>query len=355
MGIMSITKRVFGKTTDGVSVDIFTLKNSKGVEVEITNFGGIVVSLKVPDSKGRFEDVVLGYDRLEPYLEKGPFFGALIGRFANRIENGSFELNGVEYKVAKNDGQNHLHGGIKGFDKVVWAAEIIEGDKEGLKLTYLSRDGEEGYPGNLSVRVIYSLTEDNAIEIDYYAVSDKDTVINLTNHSYFNLSGHNSGDILNHKVMINADKFTVNDKYSIPTGEIREVKGTPMDFTTLTKVGQGIDSSYDQIVYGKGYDHNWVLNVSGKAPEKAAEVVDENSGRILEVYTTKPGVQFYTGNFLEGSYIGKGGVAYEKRSGLCLETQYFPNSIKHKHFPSPILRAGEEYKHTTIYKFSVIK
>jgi aldose 1-epimerase len=349
---MSIEKRPFGRTSDGVSVDIFTLKNSKGMTAEVTNYGGAIVSLLVPDAKGNFDDVVLGYGDLENYTKKGPFLGAAIGRHGNRIEKATFEINGVVYNLTKNEGENQLHGGNVGFDKVVWTPEIVVKDgEEALQLSYLSKDGEEGYPGNLDVKITYTLTEDNAIKIDYYAVTDKDTVVNLTNHSYFNLSGHASGDILKHKVEINADKFTVADKESLPTGEIASVKGTPMDFTELTPVEKGIFSDYEQIVFGNGYDHNWVLNVSGEKAEKAAEVVDDASGRIMEVYTTKPGVQFYTGNFLEGTEGGKGGVCYGKRAGLCLETQYFPNSLKHKHFPSPILRVGEEYKHTTIYKF----
>jgi aldose 1-epimerase len=350
---MSIEKRVFGKTAEGIEVELFRLKNSQGMVAEITNYGGVIVSLIVPDGKGNYDDVVLGFDNLEDYTKKGPFFGALIGRHANRIENSTFEINGVTYNVAKNEGENHLHGGITGFDKVVWSPEIIVNDgQEAIQLSYLSKDGEEGYPGNLNVKVTYTLTEDNALQIDYYAITDKDTVVNLTNHSYFNLSGHDSGDILEHKVQLNSDKFTVADKYSIPIGEIKAVKATPLDFTELKPIEDGIYSDYDQIVFGNGFDHNWVLNVSGKAPEKAAVVVDDNSGRIMEVYTTKPGVQLYTGNFLDGTQIGKGGAHYKQRAGLCLETQYFPNSLKHKHFPTPILRTGEEYKHTTIYKFS---
>ena len=350
--MINIMKRFFGKTLEGTEAYIYTLTNSKGMTAEISNFGGVIVSLRVPDSEGNFEDVVLGFDDLDKYMEKGPFLGALVGRFANRIENGSFKLNDVEYNVPQNDGENCLHGGSKGFDKVLWEAKPIEGKEQALELTYLSKDGEEGFPGNLQVKVTYTLTEDNSIRIDYYALCDKDTVINLTNHSYFNLSGHGSGNILKHKLMLNADKFTVNDQYSIPTGEIREVKGTPMDFTKFIDIGKNIDNDYEQIVFGKGYDHNWVLNVSGKTPQKAAVVMDENSGRIMEVYTTKPGVQFYSGNFLDSSYIGKGGVPYTIRTGFCLETQYFPNAMNVEHFPSPILRAREEYKHTTIYKFS---
>lgn len=349
---MAITRNFFGQTEKGDEVSLFTLHNSNGMVAKISNFGGVVVSLLVPDKKGKFDDVVLGYDKVKGYLRKGPFFGAIIGRHANRIEKSSFEINGVEYKVAKNEGENHLHGGLIGFDKVVWEAEIgLEGEEEFLELSYLSKDGEEGYPGNLQVKVIYTLTKDNALKIEYFAVSDKDTVVNLTNHSYFNLSGHACGTILKHKVMINADKFTVNDRESLPTGEIKDVKGTPMDFTKLTTVEDGIHSEYDQIVFGCGYDHNWILNISGEKPEKAAEVFDPVSERVMEVYTNKPGIQFYTGNYVDEAEDCKDGVKYEKHSGLCLETQYFPNALKHKHFPSPILKAEEQYNYTTIYKF----
>lgn len=349
---MGIDKNSFGTLHDGTEIHIFTLKNSKNMTVRIMNYGGVIVSIEVPDKNGKTEDITLGYDRLEQYLKKSNFFGALVGRHANRIEDSKFELNGTIYHLAKNEGENHLHGGVKGFDKVVWQADIIDScNGQSLQLVYRSSDGEENYPGNLDVKVIYSLTEDNELKIEYYAISDKDTVVNLTNHAYFNLSGHASGNIYKHKLKINADRFTVVDQASIPTGEIREVKETPLDFTGLTPIGTGIDSSYEQIVFGKGYDHNWVLNVSGKSPEKAAELHDPETGRIMEVFTTKPGVQFYSGNFLDGA-IGKGGAIYNKRGGLCLETQYFPNAMKHKHFPSPILRAGDEYRHTTIYKFS---
>lgn len=353
MGILSIMREVFGTTLEGKETYIYTLRNSKGMTVEITNFGGIILSVKVPDKNGVFEDVVLGFDNLENYTRKGPYFGALIGRYANRIENGSFELKGIKYQVPKNDGENSLHGGIKGFDKVLWEAKLFGGEEQSLELTYLSKDGEEGYPGNLSVKVTYTLTENNEIIIDYFASTDKDTVINLTNHCYFNLSGHASGSILKHKLKLYADNFTVNDKYSIPTGEIRKVKGTPMDFTDFTEIGENIDSNYEQIVFGRGYDHNWVLNVSGARPELAAEVFEERSGRILEVYTTQPGVQFYSGNFLDGSNVGKDGAVYKQRAGFCLETQNFPNAMNINHFPSPVLKAGEEYKHTTIYKFNL--
>lgn len=350
---MSITRRLYGKTQDGNEVYLFRLTNSNGMAAEIINYGGIVVSLFVPDKNGNIDDVVLGYDKIEGYENKSPYFGAIIGRHANRIEDSIFRINGTEYRLNANDGRNHIHGGLKGFDKVIWNAEILTDDSdECLQLSYRSRDGEENYPGNLDVKVTYTITNNNALEIDYFAVSDKDTVVNLTNHSYFNLSGHAAGDITKHKVMINADRFTAINDECLPTGEIRDVKGTPMNFTSLTPIEPGISSGYEQIICGKGYDHNWILNVSGKKPEKAAEVFDEKSGRLMEVFTTKPGIQFYSGNFLDGASTGKEGAIYGKRSGLCLETQYFPNALKHKHFPSPVLKAGQQYKHITIYKFS---
>lgn len=351
---MGITRSFYGKTLEGKDVDIFELCNSNGMMAKILNYGGIIVSLMVPDKNGEVADVVLGYDKLEGYMKGKCFFGAIIGRHANRIKNASFEISGVVYNVTKNEGENQLHGGLIGFDKVIWQAEIVKkGEDEGLQLSYTSKDGEEGYPGNLDVKVTYTLTNDNALKIDYFAVSDKDTVVNLTNHSYFNLSGHGFGNILKHQVMINADKFTVNDKESLPTGEIRDVKGSPMDFTSLRTVESGIFSECEQIAFGHGYDHNWVLKVSGEKPEKAAEVFDPYSGRVMEVYTTKPGVQFYSGNYVDESECCKDGAQYGKNGGLCLETQYFPNALKHKNFPSPILRSGEEYKHTTVYKFLI--
>lgn len=350
---MSISKRPFFSNKDGIEANLYELKNANGMSAEITNFGGIIVTLKVPDRNGKLEDVVLGYERPEDYLVNKPHFGAIIGRFGNRIEAAQFELNGKTYKVAANDGKNHLHGGLIGFDKVLWKAmERSEKDSDSLILTYRSMDMEEGYPGNLDVTVTYTLTSDNELVMHYHAVTDKDTVINLTNHSYFNLAGHASGDVLEHQMMILSDTFTENDSESIPTGKFREVEGTPMDFRKLTPIMDGIDAPYDQIEYGGGYDHNWVLKGDGIKAEKAAEVYEENSGRVMEVFTNKPGVQFYCGNFLDSSIIGKGNIKYHKRNGLCLETQFYPNSIKHKHFPSPILRAGEDYNYITIYKFS---
>jgi aldose 1-epimerase len=351
---MAIEKKLFGKMPDGREVDIYTLKNTNGMTVEICTYGGAIVSSLVPSKTGEFYDVVLGYDNLENYLKGDRFFGALIGRFANRIQYAKFTINDTEYKVAQNNGENHLHGGIKGFDKVVWDAEIIDSPSNSLQLSYLSVDGEEGYPGNLNVKVNYVLTDDNSIEINYKAISDKDTIINLTNHTYFNLSGHSSGDVLNQKLMINADTFTVNDAHSIPTGEIKAVEGTPMDFRSLTPIGQNINSDYEQIILGKGFDHNWVLNTNGSDKIKAAQAIDENTGIVLDVYTTTPGVQFYSANYLNESDIGKNKSVYNRRNAFCLETQYFPNSINYSSFKSPLFKAGQEYNHKTIYKFSTL-
>lgn len=353
---MSITKKFFGKTKNNTDVYMYTLKNSNGMEADVINFGGIIVSLRVPDRTGKLCDVVLGYDNLESYEKDKNHFGAIIGRHANRIEGAEFEINGIKYNVAKNEGSNHIHGGVEGFDKKVWSGKAVQEDgKESLELSYLSADGEEGYPGNLNVRVYYSLTDDNAIHIHYYAVSDKDTVVNLTNHSYFNLTGEGSQNILDEKLMVNADKFTANDKCSLPTGEIRSVADTPLDFKKFTKIGERISSNYDQIVFGGGYDHNWILNSARDISKKAAEVVDEKSGIGMETYTTMPGLQIYTANFLDGTMSGKGGITYESRDAICLESQYFPNAMKHKNFPSPVLRAGSVYDSETVYKFNVLK
>lgn len=349
---MRIKKDHYGNLQDGTQVELFTLTNSNNMTVKIMNYGGTIVSIEIPDRDGKLDDITLGYDTLDEYCNGTCFFGALVGRHANRIEGSEFNLKGITYHLAKNDGNNHLHGGNRGFDKVVWDANILEGaEGQSLELLYRSPDGEENYPGNLDVKVIYTLTEDNELRIEYSAISDKDTVVNLTNHAYFNLSGHASGDISNHQLKIDADYFTPNSNECIPTGEILKVKDTPMAFTTLTPVGAGIDSTYEQVASVEGYDHNWVLNVSGEAPEKAAEVYDAKTGRFMEVYTTKPGVQLYTANSVNDVH-GKGGAIYNRRSALCLETQYFPNGLKYRHFPSPILKAGDEYRHTTIYKFS---
>jgi aldose 1-epimerase len=350
---MSIVKNFYGKTLYGQDVDLYILTNRNSMSASITNYGGIVVSLLVPDRHGKLDDVVLGFDKLEHYFTGRDYFGAAIGRHANRIEDAVFEINGIEYHVARNDGNNHLHGGTIGYDKVVFDAKIVNKDGiEALELSYSSFDGEENYPGNLDVKVTYTLTEDNSLRIEYYAVTDMDTVVNLTNHSYFNLSGHNSGDITGHKLMIHANSFTAINNECIPTGEIRNVEGTPMDFRHLKTIGDALESKDEQIVFGKGYDHNWVLNANSGKLERVAELRDDISGRIMEVFTTKPGLQFYSGNFLKGPIAGKNGAVYDKWSGLCLETQYFPNALKYKHFPSPILKVGEVYNHTTIYKFS---
>lgn len=349
---MSITKNYFGTLTDGTEVDIFTLTNSKNISVDITNFGGIIVSILVPDKNGKVADVALGYRNLDKYIDNDGYIGALVGRHANRIEDASFELNGKVYELVKNDGRNHLHGGNIGLHNVVWKAEISsQNGIEKLVLTHTSPDGEENYPGKLDVTVEYSLTEENELKIDYTAVSDKDTVVNLTNHAYFNLAGHNSGEATKHQLFINADKFTpVNDE-CLPNGEIKSVKGSVMDFTKMRCIADDINSTDEQIVNGKGYDHNWVLNTKGDINELAAELYDPESGRAMEVYTTKPGIQFYSGNHLSEKLVGKDDTVYDTRTGLCLETQYFPNAMKHKNFPSPILKANEKYHHITVYKF----
>ncbi len=343
---MSIEKQSFGQTEDGKAVELYTLTNASGLKAEIMTYGGIVTSLQVPDRNGNFADIVLGRDSLDEYIEGNPYFGALIGRFGNRIAKGKFTLDGVEYTLAVNNGPNHLHGGIKGFDKVVWDAEEMQTDGgPGLKLTYQSRDGEEGYPGTLSCTVIYTLTDNNELKISYEAETDKATVVNLTHHSYFNLGGHNSGDILGHELTINADHFTPVDNSQIPTGEIKPVKDTPMDFTKPMVIGSRI-----QQVEG-GYDHNYVLNSSDGSLALAAWVYEPKSGRVMEIFTTEPGVQFYTGNFLDGSIKGKGAV-YKKHTGFCLETQHFPDSPNKPDFPSVVLKPGERYTQLTVHKFS---
>lgn len=348
---MGISSRRSGKLLDGKEIIIYTLENEKGLKVEISNLGAAILALFVPDGKGGCQDVALGFEQLESYYENKPFLGAVIGRHANRIGGASFELNGIEYPLAQNDGSNHLHGGIKGFHKMIWEGRIVQGEEECLILRYFSRAGEENYPGNLEVEVTYSLTADNGLRIDYSAVSDEDTVVNLTNHCYFNLGGHDSGDILQHQFLIHADYFTPIDDNCLPIGELAPVAGTPLDFRSPRTIAAGLESKEEQIIKGQGYDHNFVLNSKGDLQQKAAEVFDPVSGRGLEVYTTKPGIQFYSGNHLAGADAGKNGAVYSKWSGFCLETQYFPNAMKHKNFPSPILRKGQEYKHTTIYRF----
>ena len=331
---------------------MYTLTNAHGVEVRAMNYGGIILSLRVPDRKGQLADIVLGHDKAEGYMPNPPFLGAIVGRYANRIANGTFTLDGKTYTLPKNDGPNTLHGGItRTFDKVLWDGEPLKG-KNGVAFTYLSKDGEEGFPGNLKVTVSYTLTDSNELVIDYQATTDKATPINVSQHSYFNLKGEGNGDILDHEIMINADKFTPVDKNLIPTGELRAVKGTPFDFTTSTKIGTRIEDPYEQMVLGHGYDHNFVLNRKGAGLSLAARVYEPTTGRVLEVSTTQPAVQFYTGNFLDGSVTGKEGHVYKHRYGFCLETQHYPDSPNHPDFPSTILKPGEKFHQTTVFKFS---
>ncbi|HOY06068.1 MAG TPA: aldose epimerase family protein [Saprospiraceae bacterium] len=348
-----IEKALFGNLPDGTTADLYTLRNAQGMTVRITNFGGIITSWTAPDKNGKYEDVVLGCDSLAGYLRGTPFFGALIGRYGNRIAKGKFTLDSTVYSLATNNIGNHLHGGIKGFDKVLWTATAMEGEEPALKLTYLSKDGEEGYPGNLSVEVIYTLQKDNSLSIRYFATTDKPTVVNLTNHSYFNLASAGKSDILGHELMLNTPMFLPVDSTLIPTGELKPVKGTVFDFTQPTKIGARIDDVSDiQIKYGLGYDHCWVTAKSAtNVLELIATLHAPVSGRYMEVLTTEPAVQFYSGNFLDGKVIGKGGTPYQHRSGLCLETQHYPDSPNKPAFPSTVLRPGETYKTTTVYRF----
>jgi len=347
-----LSKRPFGKTKEGTPVDLYTLRNSKGVEVQICNYGGLVTSFKVPDRNGKMGDVVLGYDNLEGYLKDTPYFGAMIGRYGNRIAKGKFTLDGQTYTLATNNGPNALHGGIKGFDKIVWQAKsMATADGPALELTYLSKDGEEGFPGNLSVTAVYTLMEDNGLRLQYTATTDKDTVVNLTQHSYFNLAG--KGDVLNHVVMINADKFTPVDSTLIPTGELRPVEGTPFDFRKPTAIGARINQNDEQLKFGNGYDHNWVLNHQMGNLDVIARVTEPTSGRFLEVLSTEPGLQFYTGNFLNGKITGKGGWVYQFRNAFCMEPQHFPDSPNHPEFPSVVLKPGQTYKNTIVFRLGV--
>ncbi|HOQ03670.1 MAG TPA: aldose epimerase family protein [Anaerohalosphaeraceae bacterium] len=352
---MSVQKEPFGVLPDGRSADLYILKNSSGMTAKITNYGGHVVALYVPDRNGKLEDILLGHDELKGYLERktNPYFGCIIGRYGNRIGQAKFTLDGKEYKLAANDGANHLHGGVDGFDRRLWTAKpFTTKNTAGVELSYVSKDMEEGYPGTLKVTVIYTLTDDNQLQIDYKATTDKPTVCNLTNHMYFNLAGQGKGDILGHELMINAPFFTPVDEGLIPTGEIRPVKGTPMDFTTPTAIGARINADYDQLKYGKGYDHNWVLDKKGNEMSLAAKVYEPTSGRVMEIWTVEPGIQFYAGNFLDGTIRGKGGKVYQHRYAFCLETQHFPDSPNKAQFPSTVLRPGQVYQTTTIHKFS---
>lgn len=352
----SIEKSSFGTTKEGVALDLYTLKNEAGMTVTITNYGGTIVSWTAPDKNGKYEDITLGCDSISDYEKGVPYFGAIVGRYGNRIAKGKFKLDGKTYTLATNNGANHLHGGIKGFDKVVWTATPIEGPQAALKLTYTSKDMEEGYPGNLAVEVVYTLLRDNALKIEYTATTDKTTVVNLTNHAYFNLSGDMNTTILDHEIAINSDKFLPVDKTLIPTGEPQSVKGTPFDFTTSYKIGERInDTLNEQIKFGGGYDHAWIINNDEIKIRPAAMLYEPTSGRTMEVLTSEPAIQFYTGNFLNGTVTGKGGVIYKKRSGLCLETEHYPDSPNQPKFPTTTLKPGETYSTTTVYRFSVKK
>jgi aldose 1-epimerase len=342
-----VTKQPFGKAADGTAVDLYTIK-SGALEGRIMTYGGIVVSLRVPDKNGKSADVVLGYDSLDGYLANSPFFGALVGRYANRIGGAKFVLDGKTYSTPKNDGVNTLHGGPKGIDKAVWKAKEIP---HGIELTDVSPDGDSGFPGTLTIVVRYTLNGKD-LKIEYSATSDKDTVINLTHHSYFNLKGQGEGDILQHQLQLNASRYTPVDDNLIPTGELAPGAGTPFDFRKPTAIGARIDNDNDQLKKGHGYDHNWVLDSGGKKLSEAAEVYEATTGRVMQVWTDQPGIQFYTGNFLDGTITGKGGKVYQKRSALCLETQHFPDSPNHPSFPSTELKPGQTYHTVTIYRFS---
>jgi len=347
-----IEKETFGEMPNGKIVEQFTFQNSNGMEVKVITYGGRITSLKVPAKNKKLENIVLGFDNLEQYLEENPYFGALIGRFGNRIANGKFSLNGEDFSLYTNDGANHLHGGKTGFDQVVWEGEII--DESSLKLTYISEDMEEGYPGTLKTTVVYTLTEDNAFEVDYKATTDKTTIINLTQHAYFNLSGNFNNSITDHLVQIDADQFLPVDETLIPTGEFDNVTDTPFDFRQFKVVQKDIENEHEQLVRGKGYDHCWVLNDQGQHLAYAASAYHQASGRLLEVFTNEPGIQFYSGNFLDGSLPQAGGEGnYAYRSGFCLETQHFPDAPNQEQFPSVVLEPGETFASKTIFKFSV--
>ena len=346
------------KTADFDRIQLFTLTNQAGTEIKVTNYGAILTSIRVADRNGKLADVALGHHSAADYIHAvdKPYLGAVVGRFGNRLADGSFTLDGETYSLAKNNGPNHLHGGDVGFDKVVWDAKSIQGKNfSGLELTYLSKDCEEGYPGNLACKVTYKLTEANEIVMEYHATTDKATPVNLTNHTYFNLAGEGSGDILDHLVHINADHYTPVNQHLIPTGEITPVKDTPFDFTVEKSIGLDINQENEQLQFGRGYDHNFVLNKKGQADKMtlAATVYEQKSGRFLEVLTEEPGVQFYTGNFLDGRLTGKAGKPYLNRGGFCLETQHFPDSPNQPTFPSTILRPSETYSTKTIFRFSV--
>ena len=354
-GQATVSRAAFGQTADGTAVESFTLRNAHGIEVKAITLGAIITSVRVPDRAGRFDDIVLGYDDLAGYLRKPSYFGAVVGRYGNRIAKGRFTLDGKTYTLAINNGPNHLHGGVKGFDKVVWKGERASGaGAASVTFRYTSRDGEEGYPGTLEARVTYTLTDRDELSFEYAATTDKPTVVNLTQHSYFNLTGGRT-DILGHQLTIDADRFTPVDATLIPTGQLAPVEGTPLDFRRATAIGARIGQDDAQLRNGGGYDHNFVINRRGEGLVHAARVVDPASGRTLDVQTTEPGVQFYTGNFLDGTITGQGGIVYKKRWALCLETQHFPDSPNQPTFPSTVLRPGSEYRSKTVLTFGVAR
>lgn len=353
MTTTTIEKHLYGTTAAAAGVDEYTLTNASGMEVKIITYGGIITSIRTPDRNGNLANVTLGFDTLADYEFRHSYFGAIIGRYGNRIGGAAFNLDGVEYKLAANDGPNSLHGGVRGFDKAIWTAKEVKGDGQvGLELASVSPDGEEGYPGNLSVKVVYTLTADNSLRIDYHATTDKTTVVNLTNHAFFNLGGNGSGTIYNQIVQLNADRYTPVNENLIPTGELAPVEGTPFDFRSPKQIGGGIRSGDAQMVRGRGYDHNFVINrEDATSLTRTAWVYDPPTGRTMEVWTTEPGVQFYTANFLNGTLVGSSGGMYRQGDALCLETQHFPDSPNQPGFPSTTLKPGDAYKSTTIYKF----
>jgi aldose 1-epimerase len=348
----SIVREPFGAMPDGTGVDVYTLRDASGLEVRAITYGGIITSLKTPDRTGAFGDIVLGFNSLDGYLKRHPYFGAIVGRYGNRIGGARFSLDDANYTLAANNGPHHLHGGVRGFDAYVWTAQPVSW-RNAIVFSRTSPDGEEGYPGALSVQVTYELTDRNELVVEYLATTDKATPVNLTQHSYFNLAGEGTGDILGHTLLVNADRYTPVDATLIPTGELAPVEGTPFDFRKATPIGARIDAAHPQIANGQGYDHNFVLNRTGDGLQLAARVVEPSSGRTLEVSTTEPGVQFYAGNFLDGTLTGKAGRNYQRRSGFCLETQHFPDSPNKPAFPSTILRPGSEYRSRTVFRFGV--
>jgi aldose 1-epimerase len=354
---LQIEDRLHGTTRDGAAVRLYELTNGRGTSLALTNFGAITLSLRVPDRDGKLEDVLLGYPSIDEYLEENrPYFGAVVGRCANRIRQGDLVIDGAPWPLACNDGANHLHGGRRGFDRVVWSgAPFRDQGRAGVILRYLSRDGEEGYPGDLAAEVTIALTEADELTLDYAATTSRATACNLTFHGYFNLAAGREDDVLGHLLTIDADRFTPVGPGLIPTGELRPVAGTPLDFRMPRSIGARIKSADEEIALAGGYDHNWVLNRKGPELTVAARLVAPATGRAMEVLTTEPGLQFYSGNFLDGTIVGKGAVAYRRNAGLCLETQHFPDAPHHPHFPSVVLRPGETYRSRTVYRFSTVR